>query len=217
MTLRKKSDVPTHQIERDRLESLATYPIAPGQGYDRIVELAAQACGTPEAFVSVVEADRLSFLAAAGSDVSELPRAGTLCSWVVEHCAPLVVDDARQDERFRDNPRVRGNHLRAYAGVPLIGRDGLPLGVLCVIDTEARSFSADERALLLAVAQLCAHALDRARLYQVERQAGGRAMRLQAIMTMLVEAVTPEQVATVVTADGAAARCRWVEGQRRRR
>ncbi len=53
--------------------------------------------------------------------------------------------DAIRDPLYADNPLVTGKAaIRAYAGVPLIGRDGLPLGALCVIDHSPRRFTSGQ-------------------------------------------------------------------------
>ena len=58
--------------------------------------------------------------------------------------------------------------LAAVAALPLTVA-GRVVGVLSVAWPEARRFSATDRAMLLAVAEQCAQALDRARLYRAER------------------------------------------------
>ena len=141
-----------HPAEEDRLDALHSYGILgtpPEPQFDRLAALAAHVCGTPAAAITLIDADRQWFKATSGpAPRGETPRDWAFCSDVVAGGAMLVVPDARRSRRYRDNPLVTGEAgIRAYAGAPLIGRDGLPLGALCVIDTEARDF--DEQSLNL--------------------------------------------------------------------
>ena len=131
-----------HVHEADRLESLHSYRVLdtrPEAGYDDLVMLASKLCRTPMAMVSLVDADRQWFKARVGTDLEQTPRSEAFCAHVVASGAPLVVRDASQDPRFSWMPLVAAG-ARAYAGVPLIGRDGLPLGALCVLDVWPRRF-----------------------------------------------------------------------------
>ena len=67
-----------------------------------------------------------------------------------------MVPDARADPRFADNPLVTGKeHLRFYAGAPLMSPEGYMLGTLAVLDREPRSFSeSDKINLTLLAAQV---------------------------------------------------------------
>lgn len=76
----------------------------------------------------------------------------------------MVVPDAREDVRFRDNPLVTGEpHIRGYLGVPLVGRDGLPLGALCAIDQRTRPFSTGQVQAMVALAQQVVSLLEQGR------------------------------------------------------
>ena len=66
---------------------------------------------------------------------------------------PVVVSDAREHLLLRNNGAIREIGAIAYAGVPLVGSDGLALGTLCVIDRRRREWSADEVALLGEIAE----------------------------------------------------------------
>ncbi|MEU9107705.1 GAF domain-containing protein [Streptomyces xanthophaeus] len=53
---------------------------------------------------------------------------------------PLVVPDARADERLRTNPALTDLGVIAYAGMPLTDADGLVGGSLWAPDHEARAW-----------------------------------------------------------------------------
>jgi GAF domain-containing protein len=72
-----------------------------------------------------------------------------------------------------------------------------------------RAFDDDDRAFLETLAGQCAQALDRARLYEAERQSRAAAerasedtMRLQSLAAELAEALTPAQVAEIAVRQG---------------
>ena len=50
----------------------------------------------------------------------------------------MVVGDTNADPRFIDNPLVRDEGMRAYAGVALLSAEGAALGTVCVMDRTAR-------------------------------------------------------------------------------
>jgi len=105
----------------------------------RITDFAAALCGTPVALVSLVEETRQTFISRTGVDISETPRETSFCAHAMMDDQIMVVPDATRDPRFVDNALVTGDmHIRFYAGAPLISDDGIPLGSLCVIDTEPR-------------------------------------------------------------------------------
>lgn len=144
--------------ESRRLADLAALDLldsAPEQRFDHLTALVAELLGVPVALVSLVDADRQWFKSRVGVEVTELPRELSLCTHAI--CVPegMVVEDARTDPRFADNPLVTGTtHLRAYAGAVLHGPSGMPLGTLCAIDVVPRSFSERERRALRRVADL---------------------------------------------------------------
>ena len=105
-----------------------------------ITDFAASLCDTPIALVSFVETERQWFSARTGLEARETSRDASFCAHAMLGEDIMVVPDARQDDRFSDNPLVLGKpRIRFYAGAPLIADDGTPLGALCVIDTSPRS------------------------------------------------------------------------------
>jgi PAS domain S-box-containing protein len=61
------------------------------------------------------------------------------------------------------------NNSQALAAVPLI-IEGRILGAMGLTFREIQKFDEDDRAFILAIARLCAQAIERARLYQAERR-----------------------------------------------
>lgn len=160
-----------HPDELDRLDSLASYAVLdtpPEAAYDALTALAARLCEAPMAAVSLIDADRQWFKSTHGLSVTETPRALSFCSDVVAGGTVLAVPDATAAERYRDNPYVVGGQIRSYLGVPLVGRDGLPLGALCVIDSRARDFSAEHVGMLTTLADQVVFLLEQRRRDHVD-------------------------------------------------
>ncbi len=111
----------------------------PDGSFDRLTALAARACNTPVAIVSIVDSDRIWFKSHHGLDVDEVGREPGLCASAVLQDGPWVVEDAEVDPRTLVNPLVAGEMgLRFYLGVPLTTNDGHNLGTLCALDFEPR-------------------------------------------------------------------------------
>ena len=145
------------EAEAKRLAALEVYDIldTPSEpGFDDIVRIASQICGTPMALISLVDDRRQWFKAAVGIDEVETPREIAFCAHAIEQRDIFTVQDAAADERFVANPLVTGeNHLRFYAGAPLVTPEGFTLGTLCVLDREPRTLSTDQLSALQALAR----------------------------------------------------------------
>jgi len=143
---------PMPSNERQRLATLRSLKLldTPAEErFDRITRLARRLFDVPIALVSLVDADRQWFKSNQGMDVCESPRGASFCGHTILREDPLVVGDAFEDERFRDNPLVTGDpNIRFYAGYPLSAPDGSKLGSLCLIDRRPRTISAEDLATL---------------------------------------------------------------------
>ena len=124
------------------LKTLREYQLigtGPEAAFDRVTKLVADLFETPIALVTLVDDCKQWFKSAHGLDIEETPREISFCQHVVTADAPLIVSDARDDDRFRDNVLVTGDpFIRFYAGVPLRAYNGAVLGTLCIIDHNAR-------------------------------------------------------------------------------
>jgi signal transduction histidine kinase len=78
-----------------------------------------------------------------------------MCAVTLREVDVVAVRDASLDARFATNPFVTGQiaDVRFYVSVPLVTRDGIPFGTLCVFDEEPRELAADQLAGLTTLAQ----------------------------------------------------------------
>ncbi|MHB9879840.1 sensor histidine kinase [Pacificimonas sp. ICDLI1SI03] len=106
---------------------------------DATARAAARAFDAPVGLITLVEKDRQWFKARHGTELTETPRDISFCTYAIQQPdRVMVVPDAQEDPRLRNNPLVTGDfHLRFYAGAPIIVR-GQPVGTLCILDTEPR-------------------------------------------------------------------------------
>ena len=129
--------------EAARAEALAAYDLAElrgGAALRRITDFAAALCGTPVSLVSLVEEHVQCFVSRTGTDLTDTPRDVSFCQFAMTGDDVMVIPDARTDPKFADNALVTGEpFIRFYAGAPLVSDAGVPLGALCVIDTEPRT------------------------------------------------------------------------------
>jgi GAF domain-containing protein len=133
---------PTPTDEEARLEALRGYQIldsAADPAFDDLTALASYVCDTPIALVSLIDANRQWLKSKVGLEVNETARDISFCGHTILTDDLMIVEDARADARFADNPLVAGDpNIRFYAGSPLRTADGYALGSLCVIDRVPR-------------------------------------------------------------------------------
>ena len=81
--------------------------------------------------------------------IMKVPRANSFCGCTLENTEIFIVNNAAEDERFRDNPLVREKmHVRFYTGLRLIGSTGKPFGTICMMDTIPRHLEATRIAIM---------------------------------------------------------------------
>jgi len=125
--------------------------------FDRLARLASRAVNAPVALVSAVDRDRQFFKSCLGLPEPwmtrrETPLSHSFCQHVVAAREPMLISDARKEDRLLDNMAIRDLGVIAYLGVPLITREGFAIGTLCVIDHEPRVWTSDEVDLVKDVA-----------------------------------------------------------------
>jgi signal transduction histidine kinase len=160
----------------EELNSYAILDTLPESDYDNLTTIAAEICGTPISLISLIDDKRQWFKSHHGLDASETPREYAFCGHAInEPYDVFVVQDARKDERFHDNPLVTGDpHVIFYVGVPLVSKTGLPLGTLCVIDHKPNILSQSQIRSLSALSSQVMNLLELRKNKRLLEQAIGK-------------------------------------------
>lgn len=136
--------IPDH--ESDRLKALQSYDILDTleeEDFNNFTKLASEICQTPISIISFVDSNRQWFKSAVGLNAKETSRDISFCGHAINNQTDVfIIEDARNDSRFNDNPLVTGDpNIVFYAGSPLVDENGMALGTLCVIDSIPRKLS----------------------------------------------------------------------------
>ena len=92
----------------------------------------------PIALITTIDENRNFFKSHYGIPFNESPRNTSFCGHAILEDEILIIKDAREDERFKDNPLIKEQNAIFYAGVPLKNEDGYKLGTLCIYDHKPR-------------------------------------------------------------------------------
>ncbi|MBL7259782.1 ATP-binding protein [Paractinoplanes lichenicola] len=140
--------------DTDRLRILTATGLldaGPVPSLDRLTRMAARLTGARLALVSLVDADRQRFASGCGlpprlEREMQTPLSHSFCQYVVIDEAPLIIEDARIDDRLHGNLSITDYQIIAYAGFPLRAPNGMVLGSFCVTDDKPRTWSEEDLA-----------------------------------------------------------------------
>ena len=189
--------------------------------FDRLTRLAAAVLDVPWAFVTLVDERRSFWKSCFGTgtvEVSDRQHAveESFCQYVVATGDSLLIDDARLDERTKQNPSIESMGVIAWAGSPLLSADGHVLGTFCVVSSQPRHWSAADAGVLetlagaaaseiqlrtaLATARYAADAL--AAELAIRNEIGRRSELMSALALELSAAARADEVAHIVASTG---------------
>ena len=160
-----------------------------------VVERGVAALGATAGWVALYSADgrTLDVLAETGSSPellaryrslpvdSALPPAVAARTGEAQWLAPLAGEIERHPDIRADLQDVYDMGRRALAAVPLLA-GGRSIGAIGLTFADAREVHGSDAEFLTALAQQCAQALERARLYEAERDARERAETIQSTL-----------------------------------
>ena len=115
-------DFPDNEIQRQTaVEKYMLLDTLPEDCYDNITALMAYVCETPISLVTLLDKKRNFLKSHHGIPFNEFPREISFCGHAINSDDMItIVEDARLDKRFVDNPLVTEYQAIFYAGVPLI-------------------------------------------------------------------------------------------------
>ncbi|SOB79560.1 diguanylate cyclase (GGDEF) domain-containing protein [Sphingomonas guangdongensis] len=161
-----------------RLRALAALQLLdtpPEAEFDALAALAAEMLSCPVGAITLIDLERQWIKAGVGTPARELPRSASFCTHTIESTGPLLIRDARRDDRVANSFLVtEAPHFRAYAGMPIHATDPgtgttVPIGAVCALDTETRTFSPEQQARLRHL-QTLAEALLRSRALRLQAE-----------------------------------------------
>jgi GAF domain-containing protein len=130
------------------LHALNILDTPPEDRFDRLTRIAKRTFDVPIALISMIDTSRQWFKSRGELSVCETSRDISFCAHAILNDDILYVENALKDERFFDNPLVVGEpKIRFYAGCPLRMND-FKMGTFCLIDSQPREFTQEDRQLL---------------------------------------------------------------------
>jgi signal transduction histidine kinase len=180
-----------HKNEAQRLKLLKSFCILDSitdPDFENLTSIAAQICNTPIALITLLDENRQWFKSHHGINVSETPKDYSFCAHAINHSDELlIIDDARKDERFHDNPFVTDDpNIVFYAGVVLKNEQNLPFGTLCVIHQKQHNLSEDQIKLLKALANQVVYLMEN-RKNRILLEAASRRLKEKTRQTIIKE------------------------------
>jgi signal transduction histidine kinase len=130
----------------------------PEEAYDRIARLAARILQFPVAAIGFVDQGRIWLKSCHGATMNELPRSASLDVSATPKRDDVIINDGPGEITLL--PAVDESEIKFYAAVPLTTKDGLKIGMLCVIDTHSRAMTAEELIVMREMASLIMNRLD---------------------------------------------------------
>lgn len=146
---------PFEQARLLELERLRVLDRPSDQDIEDILELCRTIIGSDLCALNFITESEQIEKFSSGKKLGNIRRDDSFCQHVVKDNKSLFVEDARQDNRFKNLKNVKSKPgIRAYGGIPIHGANNLPLGALCVIDGQPRAFVEKEKRTLELVSQI---------------------------------------------------------------
>ena len=116
--------------------------------WQNIVDIMAKLIGVPAALIMrLVKSDIEVFISSQTDgnpyrpgDHEQFLESGLYCETVINTNDKLLIPNALNDEKWKNNPDVKLNMI-SYLGFPILMPDGRPFGTICVLDNKENAYS----------------------------------------------------------------------------
>jgi GAF domain-containing protein len=177
---------------------------------EAVVQLLSDASAVHACFVYFLEDGGKQLVLRAASEpyaefVGEiaLERGEGLAWWALEHREPaFILENALADPRVKYVPELEEEKFQSLVAVPVLGKDGGPIGSILLHTEAPREFTDEEAEFLVSSASLVAGAIENARLFEETRRRVGELEQLTELAEAVARAETLDELLPAV-ADGA--------------
>jgi GAF domain-containing protein len=129
--------------------------------WQHVVDIVAELLSVPAALIMRCQADEIEVLVASASpgnpyhpgEKEPLSGSGLYCETVIKTRQMLLVHNALQDEKWRNNPDIKLGMI-SYLGYPIFLPQGEVFGTICVLDVGENKYSEAYKKLLLQFKEL---------------------------------------------------------------
>ena len=153
------------ELQRLRIMGTEPEPL-----FNEIARAAKLIFDAPFSSVSFVGGRGEWFKARIGLDLPPGGREEAMCSPVVDATQTLVIPDTALDPRYHNRPQVLQHGVRFFCGAPIVTKNNITIGAVCVKDRRKRDVLAWQVSSLEAMARVVAEALE-GRLNALETEA----------------------------------------------
>lgn len=155
-------------LDIERIKTLIDYDIldsCPEEMFDEITSMASIISKMPISLISLLDTERQFFKSTHGVNIRETPIEYSFCNIAIKETNDIfIVEDARKDYRFCNNPFViKEPFVVSYYGVPLKSLEGVAYGTLCVIDSDLKILNDEQKIILKKLAKQVEHLIEHRR------------------------------------------------------
>lgn len=142
----------------DRLAHLSALAIPFDELQNKLkpfVELAQFITDSPVCEINIIDAYNQWTIAQTSDERKVIPREKSVCYDSIQQDTPYEIADLKNNKRYKDRFYVKGEpYFRYYCGVQLVTSAGFNIGSICVLDTESKTISDEQKTQLGNLADL---------------------------------------------------------------